>query len=132
MNAIQFFQWGLNNNVEITFSEGGSLNSFSNFSIRSIDILVEKIEGYIGAYSGARVQIGKLTPSAKSPFIWELKRELLLNLNEYLDYTVSGLKLEGTFEGSIIIEKDEENAGVFLNYKNKFPAEKKKDYTFIF
>ncbi|EKY13264.1 hypothetical protein HMPREF9072_01594 [Capnocytophaga sp. oral taxon 324 str. F0483] len=122
MNAIQFFQWGLNNNVEITFSEGGSLNSFSNFSIRSINILVERIDGG----SGARVQIGKLTPSAKSPLIWGLKRELLLNLNEYLDYMVSGLELEGTFEGSIIIEDDEESAGVFFNYKNRFPAEKKK------
>lgn len=122
MNAIQYFQWGnnSNNDVEITFATKDSYDSFDKFSINTFSVYLENRERNFET----KLLVGSVVPSAKNPLVWILKRQLLLNLNEHLDLEFRGICLNGTFEGSVTIEISNENAGVFLNNKNVFPADK--------
>lgn len=122
MNAIQYFQWGdnSNNDVEITFANKESYNYFDKFSINTFSLYLENRERNFET----RLLVGRVVPSAKKPLVWILKRQLLLNLNEHLDLEFRGIYLDGAFEGSVTIEVSNENAGVFLNNKNVFPADR--------
>ena len=107
MNAIQFFQWGgYQSDITISFADNANYSKFRNFSPRRVFFLADPVDGG----SQIRFPVGLVNNSKENPYKWSLN--------------LKGIEIKGDFDTSVKMTNYDSNAGIFVNKKKYYEANK--------
>ena len=122
MNAIQFFQWGgYQSDITISFADNANYSKFRNFSPRRVFFLADPVDGG----SQIRFPVGLVNNSKENPYKWSLNFKV--DLSEKYRNTnaiLKGIEIKGDFDTSVKMTNYDSNAGIFVNKKKYYEANK--------
>lgn len=126
MNAIQFFDWGgFQSDITISFADNANYSKFQNFSPRRVFFLADPVDGG----SEIRFPVGLVNNSKENPYKWSKISKIDLSENyRNTNVRLRCIEIEGDFDTSVKMTKYDSNAGIFINKKQIFWANRNYIY----